>query len=435
MLIVSKNLLVSLHQKVSRQPLIKVGGFFVNFTLLPSYKVYLFGKRQINKVYFPSGNKFWDIITHRFIIHGIIIVIGLLVASNNIQARVAGFRDETYGQQTILYSLVGGEDVNILIEETAQSNSNTAPTTYLGYQTGVSSSAPTNGNIEEVPELSSTTQGGGALVKPDISSMEEPEGRSRISEEAYVVQAGDTIGSIASKFGISVETILWANDLTARSYIRPGDKLVILPSSGVNHKVKRGESLASIAKQYDISKEEIIAYNELPNENSVSIGQSLFIPGGKKLPTAPAPAPKTVASAPIRSYVGAPPASAIPSSTKLQWPTSSHVINQYFSWRHSGVDIDGEPTSPIYAAEAGTVLHAYSDGWNGGCGRGALINHGNGIMILYCHMSKIFVGAGEQVTRGQTIGMVGSTGRSTGNHLHFEVRIGGRSVNPLTYTR
>ena len=413
------------YQRVLRVPLVKTGSFFVSFLLLPGYKGYLFGKRQISKIYHPSGNLFWDVATHRYTIHGLMIFVGLLVVTNNIQARVAGFRDENYGKTTVLYALVGGDELG-LVEETSGSNLSEADTS-SSYAVGIVSNAPSFPGDEEKDSVAAGDDSS-VIVKPEISSMVEPDDQQKGQEQIYIVQEGDSVASISAKFGVSVYTILWENNLSERSYIRPGDKLVILPATGVKHLVKRGETLDKIAKTYGVSQEDILAYNDLIDEGGLKAGETLFIPGGKKLPTYVPAAPRTV-----QSYVGAPPPSAAISGTNLQWPTSVRKITQYYGWRHTGVDIASRNSPPIYAAESGTVIRAQASGYNGGYGRNVMIDHGNGLVTLYGHMSQLYVNVGDQVTRGQTIGIMGSTGRSTGPHVHFEVRVNGSRVNPLSY--
>ncbi|MFA5075978.1 MAG: peptidoglycan DD-metalloendopeptidase family protein [Patescibacteria group bacterium] len=413
-----------------KRPLKAVGGFLFGFGILPIYKGYLFFKRQLLKIYIPSGNKLWDIITNRYVIHGIILILGLLVVTNNLQARWHGFRDEEFGKKTILYQLVGGQELGLVEESIDNSPAGSNISSYLGYESGVTSNTPKFSNQGEIQDITATTQGGTALIKPEISPGNETAGPARAASETYTVQQGDTIGSIAEKFGISVNTVLWENKLTERSYIRPGDKLTILPVSGIKHKVVRGENINKIAQLYGIEVAQVMIANDLDVNSSLSIGQELIIPGGKKLPVY-APTPKPV----VRSYVGSAPASATPSSTQLQWPTSGRRITQYFGWKHGGLDIDGDYSSPIYAAESGTISRYGWGGWNNGYGNVLAIDHGGGLSTLYAHMSKLFVKLGDTVTRGQTIGMMGTTGHSTGTHLHFEVRINGKTVNPLSYIK
>jgi len=352
-LVGAKNIVAWIGRKVFKKPFFWLGGVAFNYLLLPFYKGLLFIEKQIGKVYQPTtSNKFWEIVTHRYIIHLVIIVLGVLVITNNISAQISGFRNEDYGKQTILYSLAVESD-QMLVEES--SIDSTQASSYLGYQEGLKAGATALALPEEAADNTAITQGGTAVINPEISSMEGDVVREK--EQTYVVQSGDTVESIAAKFGVSVQTILWENNLSARSLIRPGDKLVVLPGSGVTHKIKRGETLDKIAAKYNVSKEDILAYNDLIDESAISIGEELFIPGGKKIAT-PLPAPTAPASTTPRSYVGAPPPSAVPSDTRLQWPTSSHAINQYYSWRHTGLDVDGDIGNPIYAADDGVVIRA-----------------------------------------------------------------------------
>lgn len=245
----------------------------------------------------------------------------------------------------------------------------------------------------------------------------------------YEVQPGDTISSIAQQFNISIQTILWSNNLTYYSMIKPGMSLKILPTTGLLHKIVRGDNLSAIAKKYQADTDKILLYNKLNSPEEIAIGQDLIIPDGIK------PATKVVYSQPSQTnrYSNVPSqANVVNTGTKLLWPTSAKRISQYYSWRHSGLDIAGPVGTPIYAAESGTVETA---GWNrGGYGYYIIINHGNGMKTLYGHASKLYVVSGQKVSRGQTIMAMGSTGRSTGPHLHFEVRIGGFR-NPLSYIR
>lgn len=381
------------------------------------------------KLSLPSGNAFWDVFGHRYAIHVVVIALGLLVVTNNLQARLAGFRDEDIGKQSILYTIVSGSEYTF-VEETADERTVAAPAYWPGGTDGTAVSS--SFGVGEEIDTTSLTEGGAAIVKPELSPSDE-DVTPRGTVETYVVQPGDTIGTIAERFGVSVTTILWENNLTERSYIRPGDKLTILPGTGISYKVKRGDTIAKVAKLYNVSVDDIILYNDLIDETAVSIGQTLFIPGGKKL-AAPVAAP-TVSST-VRSYVGSVPSSATPTSdTTLQWPTTARRITQYFSWRHTGVDIADRSSPPIFAAESGTVVRAERSGYNGGYGRMIIINHEGGLQTLYGHLNQLFVSVGDTVTRGQTIGIMGNTGRSTGPHLHFEVRSGGKRLNPLGYVR
>ena len=238
------------------------------------------------------------------------------------------------------------------------------------------------------------------------------------------------MSTIAERYGVSINTLLWENRLGARDYIQPGQSLTILPVSGVSHQVKSGDTIASLAKKYDADEAEIITYNKLADASAIGADQILLIPHGR-VPTPPAPVLTGRLASADSGFSGNPPPSArAPQGGGLLWPTTSRKINQYFTYRHTGIDVDGEYSSPIYAAQEGRVVFV---GWGGGYGLHVIIDHGNGMQTLYGHSSKTFVKNGQYVDKGQTIAMQGSTGWSTGVHLHFEVRINGRRTNPFSH--
>ncbi len=246
----------------------------------------------------------------------------------------------------------------------------------------------------------------------------------------YEIKSGDTVSSIAQKFGLKTNTILWANNLSSFSLIRPGNNLKILPTDGVLHTVKRGENLSYLAQRYNVSSQEIANYNNV-RADSLAINQDLIIPGASRL-RAPAPTP-TRSPTPTVSPSPTPTPTPAPSvSGKMVWPTEGHRITQYFSWRHNGLDVANKTGTPIYAAEAGVIEYV---GWSTGYGNNILIDHGGGKKTRYAHMSRMFVSAGQSVGRGAHIAAMGSTGWSTGPHLHFEVIVNGVRQNPLNYLR
>jgi murein DD-endopeptidase MepM/ murein hydrolase activator NlpD len=248
----------------------------------------------------------------------------------------------------------------------------------------------------------------------------------------YVVQPGDTVSTIAQKFGLTVNTILWENNLSPYSLIHPGDKLSILPVSGVTHTVKKGETIGRIARDYGVKIEKILEANHLKITSTLAIGQKLIIPDGRKR-TYVARKTKTYSGiSVIKKLVQTPRRSPAVSSNKMAWPTVGHRITQYFSWRHNGLDIANRIGTPIFAADAGVIEYA---GWGRGYGNYILINHGGGKKTRYAHLSRFYVSKGQKVAKGQTIAAMGSTGWSTGPHLHFEVIINGRRYNPLNYIR
>ena len=284
------------------------------------------------------------------------------------------------------------------------------------------------------PDLSSSWRDNLATLTPDESALEAPEiGDTSLTEARrsevieYVVESGDILGSIAEKFEISVATILWANDLSFYSVIRPGQKLKILPTDGLIYTIKKGDALEKIAKTYQSDINDIIESNKLESIHDIIAGQDLLLPGGIK-PTTYTPTTRTVASV----FTPAPAASST-GGGELLWPTNSTKITQYFKWRHSGLDISNKTGQPIYASESGKVTAA---GWNnGGYGYYVIINHGNGLETLYAHASKLYVSKGDTVSRGDVIAAIGSTGWSTGPHIHYEVRVNNVRKNPLDYIK
>ncbi len=280
-----------------------------------------------------------------------------------------------------------------------------------------------------------------------------PKDRARRSDEEYIVKGGDTLSSIAASYdGLSVETILWANDMTEKSYIKPGDKLLIPRSNGVLVKAQKGDTIYTLAKKYSASDQAIVDANWLDYPFDLTVGQQIFIPDGKK----PAPvAPKPVyASTPSFSVANqykprTTTSGGDPNVGKfLGWPVAggAGVISQYYSYYHTGVDIASNALPNIVAPAGGTVVFAGCSGYcpplgstYGGSGYAwsIQIDHGNGYTTWYAHLKNIYVRSGQSVGRGEVIGQMGSTGRSTGPHVHFEVRRGssyGTQVNPRLYT-
>ena len=246
----------------------------------------------------------------------------------------------------------------------------------------------------------------------------------------YTIQNGDTVSAIARRFGISVNTILWSNNLTAYSLLRPGNNLAILPYSGVMYTVRSGDTVSRIAKQYGISDDKILSANNLTD--GLKAGQKIILPGAQKLATAVARSSSVSGLSVISNLIKQPGATA--GTGKMVWPTVGHRITQYFSWRHNGVDIGNKVGTPIYAADGGVVIIS-KGGWNGGYGNTIVIDHGGGKKTRYGHASKLFVKVGDRVEKGENIAAMGSTGRSTGPHLHFEVLVNGGRTNPLNYIR
>lgn len=404
------------------KPLAWGGRLIFDGLLVPVYRSYvLLGKKVATPDHFPVvGGKAGRFIGRYLTIHSLIIVVGLYLVASNLWVR-----------QNVLSSdeLVGKTKLSLLVNEGGVENEQLIED-YPNLEVANLKRSFDHKNILRAPNT--------ILTNEEIAEAEENP-TQRNSTIVYTVEAGDTISGIARRFGISVNTILWENDLRATSLIKPGSQLRILPSSGVSHTIARGQTLGQIAKLYGVSEKEILDANGLANPNQISIGATLVIPGGSRLATndSPIKTTRTISAGAerIKQIISADrtPASIIPSGSRMVWPTVGYRITQYYSWRHTGLDIANHIGTPIYAADAGTVTTV---GYNrGGYGNQIIISHGGGKQTRYGHLSAFDVKVGQKVAKGQYIGAMGSTGRSTGPHLHFEVMINGARYNPLNYVR
>lgn len=237
----------------------------------------------------------------------------------------------------------------------------------------------------------------------------------------YAAQGGDTLSTIAEKFGVSTDTIRWENNLTSDD-VAVGQTLKIPPVTGLVVTVEAGDTIQSIAQKYKTDSQKIVnfPFNDFADLEtfSLTVGQTLVVPDGVQ-PQAAAIVFATPSFA-TASYTGG----------KLLWPTNG-VITQYPIWYHMAFDIANPSEPPILAAADGVVIYT---GWDAyGYGNHVIVDHGSGLSTLYGHMTQYYVKVGDHVTRGQVIGKMGSTGRSTGPHLHFETRINNVPVNPTQF--
>lgn len=264
-----------------------------------------------------------------------------------------------------------------------------------------------------------------AISSEDTATIISDKPRAEIVN--YTVQPGDTVSSIAQKHGISTDTIRWANDLKTIASIKPGQVLKILPVTGIAHRVAKGDTIYSIAKHYSSDAQAVVdfPFNTFTNDETfaLAVGQTVIVPDGvmpKETPWSPS------------TYIArkTPDAGSVAATGDFAWPTSG-VISQGFRWYHRAIDIANRESPAILAADSGKVISA---GWpdNSGYGNRVIVDHGNGYQTLYAHMAKIYVAAGQTVNRGDQLGIMGTTGRSTGIHVHFEVIRGGSKLDPLS---
>ena len=412
------------------------------------YKMIFYTKRHIHKFSFTRKESKLEFFGRRGTLQTILFFIFCVILFPHSRFYTKAYTDLP-GSSSLLYKMVisGNQDLGYdeivladdSVEGTVQNSSWKQGSLVVGDQSNIAS--PSTG-----PQaLAGVSTGGNALTKPIImpgvdvgtsSSGSAPAKTGRSEIVYYEVQSGDVIGQIAEKFGVSIDTILWANDLTARSYIRPGQSLAILPVDGVTHKVVSGDTVLKIAKKYLADASEVISYNKLQeNGADIVVGEVLLIPGGEKpqpVQTAPRYTPSTPSS--FSKIVAPPPSVSAPAGSGFLWPTTITYISQYFSWRHGGLDLAGPVGNPIYASKSGTVLKAQC-GWNWGYGCYVHLDNGSGIETIYAHASQLLVSPGDYVNQGQTIALSGNTGNSTGPHLHFEIHVNGVRQNPLAYIR
>lgn len=266
------------------------------------------------------------------------------------------------------------------------------------------------------PSLSSTLDG--SIFKQSSPLTIASADNARLETATYVVKSGDNPWLIAASFGITINTLLWANSLAEDEYIKPGDELLVLPVSGVRYKAKAGDTILSIAKKFKGDLQKILDFNHLGPDGSIVEGDYLIIPDGEM------PRPLGYARGYAPRY-----------AQYLQnlddyfiHPTAGAGYKSRGIHGHNAVDIAGPCWSPIYAAAAGSVAVSDSYGWNGGYGKYVKVSHPNDTQTIYAHNIQNEVSSGQTVKQGELLAYMGSTGRSTGCHVHWEVY---GALNPL----
>ena len=229
----------------------------------------------------------------------------------------------------------------------------------------------------------------------------------------YTVRSGDTLAIIAKIFKVSTNTIIWANDLKQGTSLKEGQILVILPISGIRYEIKKGDTIKGIAKKTGGDTNDILYFNNIATDEDLKIGGVIIVPNGELIiatSSAKKPTKEHTFGANGPSYDGY-------YIRPIVGGKKSQGIHGFNS-----VDLAAPKGTIISAAADGVVIVARSGGYGGGYGSYVVISHSNGTQTLYAHMNKVIVSVGNFVSQGDTIGFVGSTGKSTGNHVHFEIR-------------
>ena len=301
----------------------------------------------------------------------------------------------------------------------------------------------------------------GAVVPNDVNNIGDTDINPTNSSgtiSTYTVKPGDTLSQIAEAAGVSTNTILWANNITDQSTIKPGMTLVILPVSGIQHTVRSGETLSSLAAKYGGNAADIAQFNGLPSVGALQVGSTIIIPGGeltssgssKSSTKSSTSSAKTSKKKTIHSTSSE--SSSLGSNSSVECdntsgnpchgiygaplrgfftnplPGGAMVSQGLHGW--DAVDLAVPEGTPIEAAADGTVILSRMGGWNGGYGNYVILNNGDGVETLYAHMTETKATVGDSVSAGQVIGYVGMTGDATGDHLHFEVR---GAQNPFAF--
>jgi murein DD-endopeptidase MepM/ murein hydrolase activator NlpD len=291
--------------------------------------------------------------------------------------------------------------------------------------------APDLGEHAVIAPLSN--RGSNRLVSNNASLFQAPVPHTIIAERdrmeviTYTVQPNDNVWAIAQGFGLKAETVLWANPSVERSpdLLSVGQTLFIPPVDGIYYTVQKGDTVEKLAKDYKTTVAKIVGFkaNDLQEPYTLTPGQKVMLPDGQKKVS-------PLQNIYPMTYVGSAPKGAPKGSGRFAWPTRGVLTQQFWSG-HPGIDIANRTGTPIYAADDGYVVLAGRDTW--GYGNQVVIDHGNGYKTRYAHLNTILVKAGQTVKKNQQIGTMGSTGRSTGPHLHFEVIYNGVVRNPLGF--
>ena len=239
-----------------------------------------------------------------------------------------------------------------------------------------------------------------------------------VKYEEYTIGEGENLTTISRKIGVNLDTLVSVNKITNANKLKPGQKIIIPNRNGLLYTIKQNENIEEVANKYDIQLNRILAFNKIDEISDIEIGDDIFLPGAKY-----------TLDERIEKF-----------GQMFSLPVTVTRISSLFGYRihpitkvrtkHTGVDIPGSLNTPVYAARKGKVIFA---GYSGGYGNLVIVRHDKGYTTYYGHLNKITTKIGANVGVGVMIGRMGSTGNSTGSHLHFEVRRNGEALNPIDF--
>ncbi|MCB8951810.1 MAG: peptidoglycan DD-metalloendopeptidase family protein [Ardenticatenales bacterium] len=281
-------------------------------------------------------------------------------------------------------------------------------------------------DMDQLPIMNNTG------LSPELNPITFAGKKPTVTYETYTVKQYDTPNGIAQKFGINAETLLGGNPQLSQeaSLLQVGMELKILPIDGVLHDVQAGDTVETVAAKYSVSVDDIINYapNNLEFPYRLYPDTQIMVPGAvREVFVWNPPTISTSTSSSSGNGFGIKP--LVVGTGTFVWPVNGRRITQYYWYGHRGIDVALAQGSPVFASDTGTVVWA---DWNIHCyGNLIVVDHGNGFVTFYAHLSAINVYPGQIVTQGQVMGAVGTTGCSSGPHLHFEIRLNGVQQDPF----
>ncbi len=421
---------------IALNPLIVIGKFLFKPLTIFLYRQYLRILTRLKRSHF-FNNKLFFIFGHKYLIHVIIVVLTMFVASTNV-IEAKKIYDEDFGTKSALYQIVAAdEDFTTEIVEKGLPTTTDAQSYYVDTSgmllAAVPRIDPQAQRLHTIEEELQLLESGSALSSGTVLATEAG---IRNGFTDYKVKEGDSVGGLADRFGLTVNSILWANNLTSKSYIKPGDTLVLPAYSGYTVEVKDGDTLQKLVEKHKGNYDETL--KALDGEEIIPVGSKIVIVDGEPYipppPVIPVQSTSSYASSGSNVFQQRNLPAGVSGGT-LNWPVGCHSTPTTYYGHGLARDIACPSGTPIYAAEAGTAYIRNSGGYGGGYGNYIDVVHAGGMTTRYAHMSAFNITSGQAVARGQVIGFVGSTGRSSGPHVHFEVTINGAKQEPLNYIR